>query len=531
MIGLAVAVFLLNASLTFQSAWPTPGIRWRGVLSIELAVFLLVLAAASRWLGAPSRRTLRWFAAAWSLLVLGHYAEVFATALYGREINLYWDLRFVPDVAALLARPERAWVVLLAAVAALLVLVLLYDVLRWALGRVGAAVAHPRERLALGVLAAAMAMLWVGQRVGAAVPGAPSFSTPVAETYVRQLRRMAETLGHSHALPPSPPMNSDLSLVKGTDVFLLFIEAYGATSYERPEFAARLTADRARLEAAIHDTNRHVVSAYVESPTFGGSSWLAHITLLSGVDVRSHDANALLMAQKRDTLVTAFKQHGYRTVAVMPGLWQNWPEGSFYKFDEIYGGARLDYQGPPFGWWDMTDQFVLARMDALEVQRAPHAPLFVFFPTISTHIPFTPTPPYQPDWTRVLTSDPYEEADVNRAYLRQPDWLDLGPSYADAISYMYQSVTGYLRLRADRDFVMILIGDHQPAAAVSGEGARWDVPVHIIASRPLALDRLIAHGFRAGLTPARPSLGPMNKLTSTLLDAFGNRESAVARMP
>jgi phosphoglycerol transferase MdoB-like AlkP superfamily enzyme len=249
------------------------------------------------------------------------------------------------------------------------------------------------------------------------------------------------------------------------------------------------------------------------------------------VDIRSHDANARLMTEKRDTLVTAFKQHDYRTVAVMPGLWQSWPEGSFYKFDEIYGGSRLDYQGPTFGWWDMTDQFVLARMDALEVQRAPRAPLFVFFPTISTHIPFTPTPPYQPDWRRVLTNDPYDEVDVNHAYLRQPDWMDLGHSYADSVSYMYQSITGYLRLRGDRDFVMILIGDHQPAAAVSGEGAPWDVPVHIIASRQLVLDRLIARGFRAGLAPSRPSLGPMNTLTSTLLAAFGNRESTVARVP
>ena len=155
----------------------------------------------------------------------------------------------------------------------------------------------------------------------------------------------------------------------------------------------------------------------------------------------------------------------------MPGLWQSWPEGAFYGFDDIYGGARLDYRGPEFGWWDMTDQFVLARMDALEVNRAPRPPLFLFFPTISTHIPFTPTPPYQPDWARVLTDEPYDEKDVNRAYLRQPDWMDLGPSYADALSYMYQSLTGYLRLRGHRDFVMILIGDHQPAAAVSGEGA------------------------------------------------------------
>jgi len=107
--AIVLALFLLNASLTFQSAWPTPGIHWRGALSIELVAFIIVLVAASRRFGAPSRRTLRWCAAVWSVLVLGHYAEVTASALYGREINLYWDLRFVPDVAALLARPERLW--------------------------------------------------------------------------------------------------------------------------------------------------------------------------------------------------------------------------------------------------------------------------------------------------------------------------------------------------------------------------------------------------------------------------------------
>src|SRR5258708_14981899 len=102
---------------------------------------------------------------------------------------------------------------------------------------------------------------------------------------------MVATLGRSTELPPGPAMNSDLSLVKGADVFLFFIEAYGAISYERPEFAARLTADRARLEAAIHDTNRDVASAYVESPTFGGSSWLPPITLPSGVGFRSPHAH------------------------------------------------------------------------------------------------------------------------------------------------------------------------------------------------------------------------------------------------
>ncbi len=73
---------------------------------------------------------------------------------------------------------------------------------------------------------------------------------------------------------------------------------------------------------------------------------------------------------------------------------------------------------------------------------------------------------------------------------------------------------------------MILIGDHQPAAAVSGEGASWDVPMHVIASRRPVLDRLLGYGFRNGLEPARPSLGPMHTLTPVLIDAFGDRQPA-----
>ena len=70
-----------------------------------------------------------------------------------------------------------------------------------------------------------------------------------------------------------------------------------------------------------------------------------------------------------------------------------WPEGRFYGFDEIYDQPRLDYRGPSFGWWDLNDQYALARMDAWEVAPRERQPAFVFFPTITTHAPFTPAPP------------------------------------------------------------------------------------------------------------------------------------------
>jgi hypothetical protein len=148
--------------------------------------------------------------------------------------------------------------------------------------------------------------------------------------------------------------------------------------------------------------------------------------------------------------------------------------------------------------------------------------VFVFFPTISTHTPFTPTPPYQPDWQRVLTTAPYDPEELDRAWSQPPDWLNLGPGYAQALDYAHASLGGYLRLRSDRDLVMILVGDHQPPALVTGEGAPWDVPVHVIASRPAVLDRLRAHGFQDGLAPPRPVLGKINELLPVLLDAFGD---------
>ena len=520
-ISLAAAVVLLDVAVTFGNIWPTPAIRWQGELSVELASLILFLVIARRWLGSPSRAALGWLSVLWVLLVIGRYADVTAPALYGRDINLYWDLRYVPDVVSMLVRAAPLWLGLLVAASAVLLLYVMFVLVRWAMRRLGASMRDAHERRLLGALAAVVLMLFAGEGLIDRLP--VTFGTPVLATFARQVPLVIGAVAGSTSLGPSPPMDSDLALVEGADVLLVFLESYGAVSYDQPEFNRRLTPSRDELDAAVRATGRDVVSTYVESPTFGGNSWLAHLTLLSGVEVRDPDTYAELMTQKRDTLVTAFSRHGYRTIALMPGLWQRWPEGSFYGFDDIYGGERLDYHGPQFGWWSMTDQFAIAKMDALEVTRTPRAPLFVFFPTISTHTPFTPTPPYQPDWRRMLADRPYEAADLKNAWDDEPDWMNLGPSYVTAVAYAYRVLAGYLRTRADRDFVLILIGDHQPPAAVSGLHARWDVPMHVIASRPEVLERLRARGFQTGLRPSGPALVRMHAMLPILLDVFGSR--------
>jgi Sulfatase len=522
--SVALALAVLNLSLTFSNVWPTLAVQPNTRLSGELAVLVLALVLARGWRGSLSASTLRWLSVFWIALIIGRYVDVTVRSLYGREVNLYWDLRFVPDVSAMFAFVAKRWQAGAVALGLLLVPVLLSVPVRWALRRVSDATNDPRARRVLGLAAAAVLLLWIAPTLGARVPEAVRFADPVAPAYVRAVTELAyEMTGAGvRALGPAPPMDSSLSRVTNSDVFLVFIESYGAVSWARPELAQPLAASRGRLEADIRETGRSVVSALVESTTFGGESWLAHLSLLSGTEVRDQRTNVRLMAQDRDTLVKVFGRHGYRTVAIMPGLLRGWPQGAFYGFEEIYDLSRLDYRGPPFGWWNINDQFALARMDALEVERRPRRPVFVFFPTITTHAPFTPAPPYQKDWRRVLTANPYDQVDLDRAWSDQPDWSNLGPSYVQSLDYTHATLGGYLRLRADRDFVVILIGDHQPPALVSGADASWDVPVHVITGRTALLDRLRQHGFRDGLAPPHRAAARMHTLLPILLDAFGD---------
>src|SRR4029077_2379221 len=137
----------------FQNLWPTPAIRWEGELSIELALLLLLLVVAARWGGRAPRVAIRCLAALWVLLVVGHYADVTAPALYGRDINLYWDLRYIPDVAAMVVRAAPLWLDLLVAASAVLLLYVMFVLVRWAMRRLGTAMRDAHERLLLGALA------------------------------------------------------------------------------------------------------------------------------------------------------------------------------------------------------------------------------------------------------------------------------------------------------------------------------------------------------------------------------------------
>ena len=157
-----------------------------------------------------------------------------------------------------------------------------------------------------------------------------------------------------------------LTALRGKDVVIAFVESYGRDAVEDPEFApqvgAVLDAGDRRLRAAGFASR----SAFLTSPTAGGSSWLAHATLLSGLWIDNQQRYNDLASSHRLTLTSAFRRANWRTVGVMPGNDSAWPESGSLGYDQIYDAKEMGYKGPRFSWATMPDQYTLARFERTE---------------------------------------------------------------------------------------------------------------------------------------------------------------------
>ena len=377
-----VALLFLNGALSFDNWWPTPAVQPDHRLAPEFVVlWVILLVAAKRW-GEPPRRLTTGLALGYLLLVIGRYLDVTAPALFGRPINLYWDVGQIPRFLSVAAQHFALWQ--LAGIAVLVVLLLwgLFSLLRLAIdiaGRQAAPVAL-RSTAALGVTAVAVALA-VANTAGVEATW-PVVARPVTPTYVRQADLLVSALSPARleaALPPSPAFDSDLAALRGADVALMFLESYGATVFDDPASRERLTPAREALAKAIAATGRRVVSAFVTSPTFGGASDMAHLGLLSGIDLSDPLRHDLLLTTGRRTLLDLFRARGYETFGFYPALSWDWPERRFYAFDRFLDGPDLGYRGPHFGFWWIPDQYAIARFDELNPIGPETRPRFLLF--------------------------------------------------------------------------------------------------------------------------------------------------------
>ncbi len=283
----------------------------------------------------------------------------------------------------------------------------------------------------------------------------------------------------------------------GHDVIILFIESYGRSSFDNPLYAEThvptLKAAQARLDAAGYAMQ----SGWLDSPTAGGQSWLAHGTLGSGLRTSDQGRYGALLASGRQSLFHLAQASGFRTAAVMPAITLAWPEGLTMGFDTILAARDLGYTGKPFNWVTMPDQYTLSAFDAL-LPPDPR-PDFLQIALISSHAPWVPIP-------EMIGWDDVGDGSVFDRWATSGDtpaevWRDhdrVRDQYRKAIDYALKVAMDYAARREDQPLFVIL-GDHQPAGFVAGIDSRA-VAAHLIGP-PELVARAAAWGWQDGLVP------------------------------
>jgi hypothetical protein len=270
-------------------------------------------------------------------------------------------------------------------------------------------------------------------------------------------------------------------------------------------------------------------SAFLSSSTFGGLSWLAHVTMQSGIRIGTQRGYDQLVKSDRLTLATAFERAGWRTIAEDPVNKRNWPEGSdFYHYDKVYDRRNIGYRGPGFGIAPMPDQFVLEALQRHELAKRDRRPVFAEVDLITSHAPWTKIPRLVP-WNdlgdgSIFSRVPVEESTRAKLF---GDAARARTAYGHSIEYSMRSVVEFVQRYGDKNTVVVLLGDHQPATTVSGEGATHDVPISVIARDPKVTDQIAGWRWQDGLHPSpKAPVWPMQSFRDRFLGAFGSAPSS-----
>jgi hypothetical protein len=296
---------------------------------------------------------------------------------------------------------------------------------------------------------------------------------------------------------------SSIDKLQRSSVFLFFIESYGHTMYAESRHFTKILPALNRLEKDLIGGGYGACSTLLNSPTFGGSSWLAHATLGSGVNLNSQMRYNLLITSTAKTIARLFNGIGYRTISVMPGTQWPWPEGEFFGYQKKYYAWDFDYKGPVYGWSTMPDQYVLDFIFNHEIQEQSN-PLFIEFILTSSHAPFHRQPPYVEDWSQIGNGKIYHDLETITFPIIWPDLSNASEGYVTSIAYELKVIVEFINKFIDDDTLIIVMGDHQPNVQITGKKASWSVPIHVISRNRNHLQPFLKRGYATGFIPTQP---------------------------
>ena len=298
------------------------------------------------------------------------------------------------------------------------------------------------------------------------------------------------------------------------DIHLFIVESYGMTVFTNPDHRKRILPFLKEQEMLLRSKGFTILSSGYRSTTFGGTSWLADASILSGLKIDTQEKyNRVIEASSRN-IIHFLKEKGYLTVLSAPGTsYMTEKYLGFYAYDHLFLYDDFGYEGPYFTFGEMPDQYHLytVQRDLLSGLNGEAPPIFVEYILCSSHVPWNYIPPYIESWEGFDNGKVYFDREKNSWY--DNSWAsgsELFEGYDHSIRYSLETVIGFISTYLDPEAIAIIIGDHQPKFPVSEKGADFSVPIHIVSAGQNRIDGFLDQGYGGGIIPpkleALPSL-------------------------
>lgn len=536
--------------------------RWmatRGILVLAAAVFYLVLIqpnhpAAMTWgafllfplelpailLGLLALGNGRWGIAVRAVLisilmviVIWKVADVTMFTALSRGFNPLTDMTLVAAFLNLIIGTFGGLMVVLVVLLSVVIMVLVALLLWWA-GSVWGRVAITGRWRIMAVAVAGLGLVIViaeaGNMMGRwVVPIDPPGTAFTARLGAERVGLIGDTITNIRsfrtAVQTDEFRDQDglLDLID-RDVYVIFVESYGRASFDTPQYRDLHLKTLMAAETDLENRGLSMASTFLYSPTRGGQSWLAHATFANGLWISDQSSYGTVLNSGRETLFHIAKGAGFRTAAVMPQITLAWPESVNMGFDIILAANDLGYQGLPFNWITMPDQFTFSAMDRLLA--SADTPLFVQVALGSSHAPWVPVPNLIA-WDDIGDGTIYDPI-VEASDTPEVVWQDhdrVRKQYGLAVDYALQATFSYVARHAAEAPLIFVIGDHQAAGFIALD-ERPDVPIHVIGPKHL-VDLISSHDFDAGLIPPQDThVTSMMDMRAFLLNTFSSDPSS-----
>lgn len=503
-------------------------------LPVELVIVLLCLAANAAWpafkrIGLPFASI---FLATGALL---HLIDVASSAIYGRTIDLIFDAAQIPHVLDLMAASMGWFIVAPLTCAVLAVLAGTVGLFAFAARYLGDQIGPLARPAGMKKAVAGLAVLVAAQAVdlaGIVSSTAMASSAPAIQAASYHAKIISLWFDDGRAVVDEYRRQrgevrdgeTTLPRLAGTDVYLIFVESYGASLLERDAHRAVIEDLYSRYGETLDSNGREAVSTLLEAPTYGGLSWLSHLTSTAGAWIDTNLEYRAYLRSDLDTLPQILRRGGHETSLFMPGIQRYWPESRLLRFDHVHTASDLNYDGVRFGYFGIPDQFTLERIPGLISKDRPN---FVQVALISSHYPFRPIPPFIEDRGRILDGTVWAPAAEAAGSFTQADWADPADGYIAGAAYSLRAALDFAERHTQPEDLVIILGDHQPWSVVSGNLGGRAAPIHVISGRKDLIACFQADGYRPGLAPKRGEvLYGMDWILQRMVSHFGDRGPA-----